>query len=146
MKLNVETEEWTMVGNLPGRVHTMAIFNDKVIIVHGVAGVAKTAILPMRRTKTPTNQLVAHLEHPIVFRRGGDLNCKERVCQKMGIVHLRGNPKLVIFGTSDKFEHGWDQKMPVEEWNDELEQWEISTDLEFPSCRRDFALCYDDSM
>ena len=137
MKLNVETEEWSDLLALPGKVHTMAIFNDKVIIVHGAA---QTAILPMRRSKTPTNQLEAHLEQP---RIGGDLNCKERVCQKMGIVCLRGNPKLVIFGTSGKFKDGWDQKMPVEVWDDDLEQWEISTDLEFPSCRRGFALCYD---
>ena len=140
MKLNVDTKEWTDIGILEGKVNTMCIFNDKVVIVYGDA---KTAILPMIRSKTPKNQLEAYLEHPIVFRKGGDLNCKKRVCQKMGIVCLRGTQKLVIFGTTSHFEHEWDQKMPVEEWNDELKQWEISTELEFPSCRRGFALCYD---
>ena len=140
MKLNVDTQEWTDIGTLEGKVNTMCIFNDKVVIVYGDA---KTAILPMRRSKTQTNQLKAHLEHPVVFKRGGDLNSKKRVCQKMGIVSLRGTQKLVIFGTTSHFEHEWDQKMPVEEWNDELEQWEISTELEFPSCRRGFAVCFD---
>ena len=97
----------------------------------------------MRRAETSTNQLEGYLEHPVVFRKVGDLNCKERDCQKMGIVCLKGIKKLVIFGAISHLEHEWDQKMPVEEWNDELEQWEISTDLEFPSCRRGFAICYD---
>ena len=140
MKLNVETEEWTEVGSLEGKVHTMAVFNNKVVIVYGDA---KTVILPMRRSETSTHQLEGYLEHPVVFRKGGDLNCKKRVCQKMGIVCLKGIKKLVIFGDTSHLEHEWDQKMPVEEWNDELEQWQISTDLEFPSCRRGFAICYD---
>ena len=143
-KLNVETEEWTDIGTLEGKVSTMGIFNGKVVIVYGDA---KTAVLPLRRSKTQTNQLKVHLEHPIVLRKGGDLNCKKRVCQKMGIVRMSGTPKLVIFGTTQEFDHCYryieNQKMPVEEWNDELEQWEICAELEFPSRRRNFALCYD---
>ena len=96
MKLNVETEEWTEVGSLEGKVHTMAIFNNKVVIVYGDA---KTVILPMRRSETSTNQLEGYLEHPVVFRKVGDLNCKERDCQKMGIVCLKGIKKLVLFNS-----------------------------------------------
>ena len=71
MKLNVETEEWTEVGSLEGKVHTMAVFNNKVVIVYGDA---KTVILPMRRSETSTHQLEGYLEHPVVFRKVGDLN------------------------------------------------------------------------
>ena len=50
----------------------------------------------------------------------------------MGIVRVEGIPKLIIFGT----------KAPVEEWNEDLNKWEISTEFQFTNKTEHFAVCY----
>ena len=68
-----------------------------------------------------------------ISRKAGDVNIA-RLRTFIGIVKVEGMSKVIIFG-------GFGEKDPVEEWNDEEEIWEISTNFSLPQRDGNFAHC-----
>ena len=112
------------------------IFNDMIIITiekddFRFGTTSETAILTLQKSRKTNGELIAHHDEPINLRKGGNLNGKLGG-RRMGIVRVEGIPKLIIFGT----------KAPIEEWNEDLNKWEISTEFQFTSKTEHFAVCY----
>ena len=112
-------------------------FKNKIIISGGKVNVAHGSKITEIIDLPITN---ANL--PIKPRRGGDLNyVRNESWQGMGIVEIKGQPKLVMFSNSN---------LPIEMWNEKEEIWEVSQDLHFPGgnpCTYGyFGYCFNDQL
>ena len=135
LKINIETNQCTKIGTLPNLAPYVqsAIFNDKVFITYcNQDFLSQTAILPLQRVKKSNVEIIAHHDEPVILKKGGNLNGKAK-CRRMGIVRIDGISKLIMFGT----------KAPVEQWNEDLNKWEISEEFQFSSQSENFAVCYN---
>ena len=140
-KYNTKSDEWQMIGHLqdPRFLANAAIFNDKIIITEGGFGpafvsgtfelkiVETTEIISLEKLKN----LTSRVDH-VITKRVKVPRVKRDVMPNLGIVRYQGVPKLISFGGATA----------IEEWNDEEDKWDVSTDFSMTKARSCFGYCY----
>ena len=151
LKLNIDSNDWTVVAQLrcgyereEGLMATL--FNDKIIVCggwmwHEERFIKTTEVIELKDLQNiPFGEYdkSVKLQRSIVRSREAGDYIYERDYNSslyMGVIRRNGQPKLILF----------DSKNRIEEWNDQLESWEIckDTNLKRLDQRRDDAVyCY----
>ena len=130
IKCNTENGSWTEMGNLQeNRAQYVAIvFNSRIIVCGGNSWTRSTEIIPVNILQKSSQFGMATSE--IISRKVGDINFPRR-SPALGILKIDGKSKVILFGGGEL----------VEEWDDEKEIWEISTNFIFKERFDFFAHC-----
>ena len=122
MKFNIVNKIWTILGSLNhGRFeHASFLYKGKVILTGGSIS---------ENTETDSTEILT-LSTGII-RQGGNLNVG-RSGHGMGILKIKGIPKLVVFG-GRSYETQTNTSI-VEVWNDDTETWHIAEGVELSLC------------
>ena len=117
-KFNIANKIWTIIGNLKyGRYsHASFLYNGKVIITGGI---------------NPDNSTEIFTLSTGIVSAGGNLNVG-RHAHGMGILKIKGIPKLVVFG--GRSYQTQTHTSIVEVWNDDTETWHIAEGIELSLC------------
>ena len=151
LKLNIDTNDWTVVAKLQighqreeGLMATL--FNDKIIVCGGQMYrnqrfIKTTEVIQLKDLQNiPFGEYEKNdlLQRSIVESRKAGKYIIERdhhFSMYMGVIRINGHPKLILFDSKNRFE----------EWNDQLEIWQVCKDttLKRLDYKRDSAAyCY----
>ena len=124
MKYNIRKKAWTSLGSLlqERERHRCFFHRGNVVVTGGYCeGYLKsTEMINISNGKS---------------RKVGDLNV-ERHSHGIGIAHINGKSKLIVFGGY----HGEFFLNSIEEWDDETETWSIST-MKLSEAKSEFGYC-----
>jgi len=123
LKYNIESRTWTEFGSLlEGRLNHRCFFHGgKVVVVGGYLALNSTEIINISDGTS---------------RKVGDLNVARRL-HGMGIAHINGKSKLIVFGGRTTAGHNLDS---IEEWDEESETWTMST-MKLSEAKEQFGYC-----
>ena len=130
IKCNTENGIWTEMGNLQEdrSEYAAILFNGKIIVCGGDSFTRSTEIIPLNILQKSPQFGMGTSE--IISRKVGDINFPRR-SPALGILKIDGKSKVILFGGGEL----------VEEWDDEKEIWEISTNFIFKERFDFFAHC-----
>ena len=119
IKLNVNTKEWTNLGELKeGRyAHSCAVMSGKII----VSGGKTSNEMILKSTE------IISLDNPTASRIVGSLN-EERGYPGLAVSHINNQPTLLAIG-GEFYQNGTKYRNSIETWNSNSESWTLSSDL-----------------
>ena len=128
LKYNIESRTWTKVGSLlQGRFDHRCFFHGgKIVVTGGIGEYPKST------------EIITISDGTFRIRKVGSLNV-ERYGHGMGIAHINGKSKLIVFG-GHKYNGSYLDS--IEEWDDESETWTMSTEkFKLSEAKFDFGYC-----
>ena len=128
LKYNIESGTWTKVGSLlQGRFDHRCFFHGgKIVVTGGIGEYPKST------------EIITISDGTFRIRKVGSLNV-ERYGHGMGIAHINGKSKLIVFG-GHKYNGSYLDS--IEEWDDESETWTMSTEkFKLSEAKFDFGYC-----